>query len=169
MTLREVLNLSAFILLIVAILSSFFVLRDVAQHQSVGYLDAAFFVLCCAPWVLTTVTGQAYGIAFATSFYYGGGGVSKRGHSMERAWARNGKGQEASHALLWRDRVVGDIAGLMVVLELAQLDPSLKPEALRAAHRLFGRSLSKAERDHVGRLYQQVGIGQVKATYPGTK
>jgi hypothetical protein len=169
MTLREVFNLTAFLLLLITGMSSFFVLRDVAQHQQPSYYEMAFVVLSAAPWVLTLVTGQAYGIAFATSFYYGGSGVAKRGHSMERAWARQGKGQEAAHALLWRDRMVGDTPGMMVVLELAQLDPDLKPEALRAAHRLFGRAMSRAERDHVGRLYQQAGIGQVKATYPGNR
>lgn len=166
MTLREVLNLTAFILLMVAGLSSFFVLRDVAQHQYPHLGDAALFVVSAAPWVLALVTGQAYGIAFVTSFYHGGG-VAARGHSQQRAWARQGRGQEAAHALLWRDRVLGDRSGLMAVLEMAQLDPSLKPEAVRAAHRLFASDLSKQERAQVGRLYMLAGFGEVKPRYPG--
>jgi hypothetical protein len=44
-------------------------------------------------------------------------------------------------------------------VEFAQYDPDLKPEALRAALRLFGkRGLSRADRDHVGRLLGQAKI-----------
>jgi hypothetical protein len=150
MTLREMFNLGSFCLL----------LKAGYSHFTFGFstVEAVYYILCILPWLILLLVGEAYGIAFAVSFMYGGGKAS-RGYSRERSWAREGKGREVAHALLWRDRLYGDNEGLMAVIGFAQKDPDLKPEALRAALRLLGRHrISKADRDHVGRLLMQAQI-----------
>jgi hypothetical protein len=164
MSLREVLNLTAFCALLIALLSLLLKAGDHPGAFGFSGLEALYYGTCILPWILLLVTGEAYGIAFATSFYYGGGKAS-HGYSRERAWAREGKGRDVAHALLWRDRVYGDHPGLMAVIEFAQLDSDLRPEALRAALRLLGRRrLSKADRDHVGRLLMMAKISVAQPT-----
>jgi hypothetical protein len=162
MTLREVLNLTAFCCLLVGLLSFLFIAGDHGLMHGMSLYESMSLCICIAPWILVMVTGEAYGIAFAVSMYYGGGKAS-HGHSLERAYARAGKGKEVAHGILWRDALYGDTPGLMAVLEFAQIDHELKPEALRAALRLFAkRGLSRADRDHVGRLLGQAKISTVK-------
>jgi len=162
MTLREVLNLTAFCCLLVALLSFLFIAGNHGLMNGLSAQESFTVGICIAPWILVLVTGEAYGIAFVISLYYGGGRAS-HGFSRERAYARAGKGKEVAHGILWRDALYGDTPGLMAVVEFAQLDPDLKPEALRAALRLFGkRGLSRADRDHVGRLLGQAKISAAK-------
>ena len=158
MSLREVLNLTAFCCLLVGLLCLLLVVGGHPGMHGVSPEEGFTLGIFVAPWILVAVTGQAYGIAFVISLYYGGGKAS-HGYSRERSFARNGRGKEVCHGILWRDALYGDTPGLMAVVEFAQYDPDLKPEALRAALRLFGkRGLSKADRDHVGRLLGQVKI-----------
>jgi hypothetical protein len=165
MTLREVLNLTAFCAGLMALLTLLFKAGDHPGQFGFSGAEGLYYVTCIVPWILLMVTGEAYGIAFAVSFYYGGGGRATRGYSRERAFVREGRGREVAHALLWRDRLVGDVPGLMAVVEFAQQDADLKPEALRAALRLLGRRrLSRADRDHVGRLLMLAKISVVQAT-----
>ncbi len=168
MSLREVLNLTAFCCLLVALLSLLFIAGDHGLMHGLSVAESLTVGACLAPWILALVLGEAYGIAFVIGLYYGGGRAS-RGRSRERSFARNGRGKEVCHGILWRDALYGDTPGLMAVVEFAQVDPDLKPEALRAALRLFARrGLSKADRDHVGRLLgagEDLG-GQAEAVKP---
>jgi len=170
MTLREALNLAAFIFLALLLASLGLMSGAIARDHGLGTMEGIYLALCALPWVLALVTGQAYGTAFLIGIYSGGSGAAKAGYSREKSWARQGRGQEAAHALLWRDRLVGDVPGLLAVLEMAQLDPSLKPEAARAARRLMGSArATKAERDHAGRLYQLARLSEVRQNYPGSR
>lgn len=167
MTLREVLNLVSYIMLLLALLTGLFLLDDIYQHRSLDVMESAFVVFSVSPVVLALVTGQAYGVAFIVSLVYGVERVGSRNYSREIAFARQGRGKEAAHGLLWRDRMLGDVAGLKAVLEMARLDPDLKPEAIRAVSRLLGSSrLSKAEKDDVGRMFSRAKISTSKEAYP---
>ena len=158
MSLREVLNLTAFCCLLVGLLSFLFIAGNHGLMHGMSVNESFTLAVFVAPWILVAVMGEAYGIAFVISLYYGGGKAS-HGYSQERSFARNGRGKEVCHGILWRDALYGDTPGLMAVVEFAQYDPDLKPEALRAALRLFGkRGLSRADRDHVGRLLGQAKI-----------
>ena len=157
------LNLTAFCALLMALLALLFKAGDHPGAFGFSGLEGLYYITCIVPWILLLVMGEAYGIAFAISFYYGGGRATL-GYSREKAFVREGKGREVAHALLWRDRLVGDVPGLMAVVEFAHQDPDLKPEALRAALRLLGRRrLSKADRDHVGRLLMLAKISVAQA------
>lgn len=165
MTLREVLNLTLFCAVLLALLSLLLIAGEHPSTHGFSAMESGYYGLCVVTWILMLVTGQAYGIAFCISLYYGGGKGS-RGYSRERAWARAGRGQEVAQALLLRDRLVGDSEALLAVLDLAQLDPGAKPEALRAALRLMGRGkLSKADRDHVGRQLMMAKISHSMPNY----
>jgi hypothetical protein len=158
MTLREVLNLTAFCCLLMALLSFLFIAGNHGLMHGMSANESLTLAIFVAPWILVAIMGEAYGIAFVISLYYGGGKASY-GYSREKAFARAGRGKEVAHGILWRDALYGDTPGLMALLELSQYDPELKPEALRAALRLFAkRGLSKADRDHVGRLLGQAKI-----------
>lgn len=169
MTLREAVNIVAYLTFMLGLLGVFPLLWDVRHHQSISYMEAGYVVTCCLPWCFALVTGQSYSMAFFSGLFWGGQGSARHHYSKERAWARAGRGQEVAHAYLWRDRLFGDTPGLIAVMELGQLDPNMKPEIVRAAGRLLSRGLSKADKDHVGRLFQLAKVSEVRQSYPGSR
>ena len=59
---------------------------------------------------------------------------------------------------------MGDIPGMIAVLEMAQIDPGVQPEALRAFHRLLGNwKVSKSDRDHAARLFKMLKVSDSTA------
>lgn len=159
MTLREILNLWAYIMLLVAMIALGMVVDDLAKHQPLDYYEALFLAFSISPSLLMIITGQAYGATFFTNLIWNHKGSGRNHYSQERSLAREGKGREAAQAMLWRDRVLGDIPGLIAILEMARLDPLMQPEAMRAIHRLLANPLlPKFERDHVGRLVSLLKI-----------
>jgi hypothetical protein len=159
MSLREVLNFWAFIMLLLAMLVSVFLLDDLVQHNTVDYAESMFVVVSLAPAILLVVTGQAFGAAFIGGLFWSNSRAAHSHYRKELSLARAGKGREAAAGMLLRDRVFGDTRALMTILEMARQDKDMMPEAMRATHRLLGNwKLSKADRDHVGRLVSQIKI-----------
>jgi hypothetical protein len=159
MSLREILNLWAYVMLLLALIAVSMVVEDLAKHQPIDYLEAVFLAVSVSPSILMIITGQAYGLTFFTNLIWSHTGSGRNHYSLERSLAREGKGREAAQAMLWRDRLVGDVAGLIAILEMARLDPRMQPEAMRATHRLLANPfLPKHERDHVGRLLSLLKI-----------
>jgi hypothetical protein len=153
MTLRETLNLWAFVLFLLFLVALSMVVQELANHERIAFYEAMFLVLTVAPGLLMIITGEAYGITFFTNLIWNHTGAARNHYSLERSKAREGKGREAAHGILWRDTLIGDTPGLFAVLEMARLDDGMRAEALRATHRLLARTrLSKADRDHAGRL-----------------
>ena len=168
MTLREVLNLWTFVLLLVAGLACFDLLNDLVKHQPLDYYETLFPAAGLAPALLMLITGQAYGIAFFSGLLWNEAGAAQNHYSRERALARAGKGREAAQGMLWRDRVVGDTPALFAVLEMALLDPGMQREALRSMHRLASSGrLSSGDRDHLKRLLSQLDLSGSKGAAAG--
>ena len=84
MTLREVLNFWAFIMMLMAALGCVYVLNGMVKHDPITYGETLFIVASLSPTILMFVTGQGYGAAFFSGLIWGGG--AKRG-SPGRAWA----------------------------------------------------------------------------------
>jgi len=159
MTLREVLNFWAFIMVLLAAITVCFLLDDLVKHSPLDYGEALFVVASLAPAILLLVTGQAYGVAFLSGIFWNNTRAARSHYRKELSLARAGKGREAAAGLLLRDRVYGDTHALMCILEMTRQDKEMMPEAMRATHRLLGNwKLSKLDRDHVGRLVSQIKI-----------
>ncbi len=168
--LKEVLNTVALLLLFAAIMVGFFILRDIRVGQPMDWGLAVLSVLCLAPHFALLASGQALSASFFTELVFGASGAAERSYIKERALARAGRGKDAALGLLWRDRWIGDRAALWAVLEMAQYDPALASEAVRAATRLIGdpRS-SQADRDHAGRQLQLAKVSERRELYPGAR
>jgi hypothetical protein len=159
MSLREVLNFWAFIMVLLAAITVCFLLDDMVRHSALDYGEALFVVASLAPAILLLVTGQAYGVAFLSGIFWNNSKAARSHYRKELSLARAGKGREAAAGMLLRDRVFGDTRALMTILEMTRQDKEMMPEAMRATHRLLGNwKLSKLDRDHVGRLVSQIKI-----------
>ena len=165
--LREILNLFAYFCLLGALALVFYVLRDLRLGQAISTAKMVEGALFCLPYFLLLVSGWALSAVFFTELVFGTQTHGRsRNFSKERALARDGKGKDAALGLLWRDRVWGDPEALFAVLEMAQWDPALGPEAVQAAHRLIGSiRTSAADRDHAGRMLAQAKVSTVKPSY----
>jgi hypothetical protein len=162
MTLREVLNLSAFLLLLSGLIVAFFLLGDLVRHENLDFAEGMFVVVSLAPFILMLVTGQALGLDFIGGLLWSNSGAAEGNFRREVSLARSGKGRDAALGMLLRDRIFGDTRALMAILEMARHDKEMLPEAMRATHRLLANwKLPKHERDHVGRLVSQIKISKL--------
>lgn len=166
--LREILSSFAYLCLFVALGCAFYLLRDLRLGKEMDLGLMAYGSLACLPWILVFASGRLLGAVFISDLVFGVHGPARAGRSREIALAREGRGKDAALGLLWRDRLVGDAEGLFTVLEMARHDRSLGPEATQAAARLIGSSrISRADREHAGRLLQQARVSEAKESYKG--
>jgi hypothetical protein len=164
--LREILNFGAYLFLLVSVASFFFVLRDVRMGEPMDWGMAIAGALGCLPWIALLVAGRLLSANFFSDLVFGVSGAGRSGGSREIALARDGRGKDAALGLIWRDRLFGDPQGLFTVLEMARHDRSLAPEAVQAANRLIASSrVSRADREHAGRLLAQARVSEVKESY----
>jgi hypothetical protein len=166
--LREILSSFAYICLLAAMVCAFYLLRDLRLGKAMDLGLMAYGSLACLPWILVLASGRLLGAVFFSDLVFGVHGAARAGNSREIALARAGRGKDAALGLLWRDRLIGDSAGLFTVLEMARHDRALGPEAAQAAARLLGSSrVSRADKEHAGRLLQQAQVSEAKGRYSG--
>lgn len=162
MTLREVLNFWAYLMLVLALVAASFLLGDLVHHENLDFAEGMFVVVSLAPFILILVTGQAFGLDFIGGLMWSNSGAAHGNFRRELSLARSGKGRDAALGMLLRDRIFGDTRALMAILEMARHDQEMLPEAMRATHRLLANwKLPRHERDHVGRLMSQIKISKL--------